>query len=121
VVADRRQLPMAGAPPRPSSSSSAPAGAASHGPRQTAPPVVAAQPVYAGPHGFQGGWQQGASGFGALPAYRPQPVFRPPPAQGFAAPPAQGFAPVQIPMQPYQQYAGQYVQYQQPVVVQTPS
>jgi hypothetical protein len=76
VVADHRQhQPMAGAPPRPSSSSTAPAVAVPQGSRPAAPPVVRAQPLYAGPPGFQGGWQQGAPGaVGAPPAYRPPPV-----------------------------------------------
>jgi hypothetical protein len=57
VVADRRQqLPMAGAPPRPPSSSNAPVGAVPQGMRPAAPSVVGAQPMYAGPPGFQGGW-----------------------------------------------------------------
>jgi hypothetical protein len=53
VVADHRHvLPMAGAPPRPSLSSSAPAGAAPQAPRPIAPPAAAVQPVYTGPPGF---------------------------------------------------------------------
>jgi hypothetical protein len=76
VVADHRQhQPMAGAPPRPSSSSTTPVVTVPQGPRPAAPPVVRAQPLYAGPPGFQGGWQQGAPGaVGAPPAYRPPPV-----------------------------------------------